>query len=179
MLHGDVSQEIRATVKVDSLMDATLFVVRTAPRAGDPDGASELVAVDLVGAVVGDRVIVAQGRAARNAWGRGDDVAIEAAIVGLVDVAAPDGRTRSGKVGVRKRKPAPGRVERQSAGRPKRSPALVRDGGGEPGLFDGLSDEEIAPQPVETPGPGTEDGVSEFSGIGDIEDIWDSAEDNC
>ena len=39
----------------------------------------------LVGAGVGDRVIVALGRAARNALGRGNDVAVEAAVVGVID----------------------------------------------------------------------------------------------
>lgn len=44
-----------------------------------------VVAADAVDAGVGDRVLVAYGRAGRTALGRGHDVAVEAAVVGVVD----------------------------------------------------------------------------------------------
>lgn len=86
MLHGDVIGEVWSTVKVETLAGSKLLVVRPhAQGAPCDDDVPDVVAVDLVGAGVGDRVIVALGRAARNALGRGNDVAIEAAVVGVID----------------------------------------------------------------------------------------------
>jgi len=44
-----------------------------------------VVAADAVDAGVGDHVLVAYGRAGRTALGRGHDIAVEAAVVGVVD----------------------------------------------------------------------------------------------
>ena len=44
-----------------------------------------VVAADRVGAGVGEQVVVAYGRAARNALGLDENAAIEAAVVGIVD----------------------------------------------------------------------------------------------
>ena len=89
MIHGEVVGEIWATVKVASLTGLKLLVVRPAgdillgSTARRPQ--ADIVAADLVGAGVGERVIVALGKAARLALGAGENVAIEAAIIGIVD----------------------------------------------------------------------------------------------
>ncbi len=44
-----------------------------------------VVAADPIGAGVGEEVVVAYGRAGRVAVGRGHDIAVEAAVVGIVD----------------------------------------------------------------------------------------------
>lgn len=49
--------------------------------AGDPP----IVAADTIGAGIGETVLVETGRAARNAIGRGDDIAVQTAVVGIVD----------------------------------------------------------------------------------------------
>lgn len=107
MIHGEVVGELWSTIKVPSLTGLKMLIVRP---AGDLFAGkvvvrpvADVVAVDIVGAGVGDRVIVALGKAARSALGQGEHVAVEAAIVGIVDdwrikdppapeayVAAPD-----------------------------------------------------------------------------------------
>lgn len=89
MIHGEVVGELWSTVKVPSLTGLKMLIVRP---AGDLFAGkvvvrpvADVVAVDIVGAGVGDRVIVALGKAARSALGQGDHVAVEAAIVGIVD----------------------------------------------------------------------------------------------
>lgn len=68
-----------STVKAPGLSDYKLLNVKPAKAAGD-----EFVAVDAVGAGVGDLVLVASGSAARELEGlRG--VAVDAAIVAIVD----------------------------------------------------------------------------------------------
>lgn len=89
MIHGEVVGELWSTIKVPSLTGLKMLIVRP---AGDLFAGkvvvrpvADVVAVDIVGAGVGDRVIVALGKAARSALGQGDHVAVEAAIVGIVD----------------------------------------------------------------------------------------------
>ena len=68
-----------STGKAPGLADYKLLNVRPAKASGD-----ELVAVDAVGAGVGDLVLVATGSAVRELEGlRG--VAVDAAIVAIVD----------------------------------------------------------------------------------------------
>ena len=71
-----------ATKKEPSLEGLKLMVVR---EEGRPDtGASDLVAADVVGAGIGERVLVVSGSTARKALGR-DDVPADMAIVGIID----------------------------------------------------------------------------------------------
>ena len=83
MLRGTVVGEVWSSVKVADLDGRKLLVI-----TNEATGA-EIVAVDIVGAGAGDRVIVALGRAARNAFGRGQDVAVEACVVGVIDGEHP------------------------------------------------------------------------------------------
>ena len=88
MFTGRVVGEIWATKRHPTLEGFKLLLV-------DPNEVSEraiggkkqglVVADDAVDAGVGDEVIVAYGRAGRVALGRGHDIAVEAAVVGVVD----------------------------------------------------------------------------------------------
>lgn len=89
MIHGEVIGEIWATQKVEGLTGFKMLIVRSPgphrARSAMADQSGDLVAIDLVGAGVGDRVIVALGHAARIAVRAATDPPIEAAIIGIVD----------------------------------------------------------------------------------------------
>jgi len=71
-----------ATKKEESLEGLKLMVVREEGReATEPNN---LVAADVVGAGIGEQVLVVTGSTARKALGR-DDVAADMAIVGIID----------------------------------------------------------------------------------------------
>jgi ethanolamine utilization protein EutN len=88
MLIARVVGNVTATRKAERL-DGLRFLLLQ-PHAAPPEktGAERentlLAAVDLLGAGPGDDVLVAVGRAARLAVG-GEDVPIDAAVVGIVD----------------------------------------------------------------------------------------------
>lgn len=75
-----------ATKKESTLSGLKLMVVRR--DAGAEDGV--LVAADIVGAGIGERVLVVSGSTARKAFGR-DDIAVDAAIVGIIDSVEAEG----------------------------------------------------------------------------------------
>ncbi|RME03644.1 MAG: ethanolamine utilization protein EutN [Planctomycetota bacterium] len=89
MFTGRIVGEIWATKKVPSLQGLRLLLVEPEvyhPPHLRPHSTKDLVvAADVIGAGVGERVIVAYGHGARNALGRGENVAVEAAVVGIVD----------------------------------------------------------------------------------------------
>lgn len=72
---------IWATRKSEELNGYKLLL---AELIGGTQAGKRLVVVDTVGAGIGDRVIVAQGSAARRMLGR-DDVPVDAAVVGIID----------------------------------------------------------------------------------------------
>ena len=55
------------------------------------------MAVDPLGAGIGERVLVVFGRAARHAIGRGQDIGFQSAIVGIVDAMELAGGERVGQ----------------------------------------------------------------------------------
>ena len=75
-----------ATKKESTLSGLKLMVVRR--DTGAEDGV--LVAADIVGAGIGERVLVVSGSTARKALGR-DDIAVDAAIVGIIDSVEAEG----------------------------------------------------------------------------------------
>ena len=75
-----------ATKKESTLSGLKLMVVRR--DTGAEDGV--LVAADIVGAGIGERVLVVSGSTARKAFGR-DDIAVDAAIVGIIDSVEAEG----------------------------------------------------------------------------------------
>lgn len=82
MLIGTVIGQVWATRKEPSLEGLRLLVVEPWVEAGT---AESIVAVDPIGADMGERVLVVFGRAARHAIGRGQDIGFQTAIVGVVD----------------------------------------------------------------------------------------------
>ncbi|MCB9916133.1 MAG: EutN/CcmL family microcompartment protein [Planctomycetes bacterium] len=85
-----------ATHKERSLSGLPLLVVRPFTTGAAPS-AETLVAVDTVGARLGERVLVVHGRAARHAIGRGHDIGFQTAIVAVVDAVELEGGRRVGQ----------------------------------------------------------------------------------
>ncbi len=88
MLVGRVVGEVWSTKKHETLVGLRLLMIdpiegESTAKSGRPMGL--IVAADPVGAGVGEEVVVAYGRAGRVAIGRGHDIAVEAAVVGIVD----------------------------------------------------------------------------------------------
>jgi ethanolamine utilization protein EutN len=80
---AEVVGSVWATRKVESVRSLKMLLVRLLDADLKPTG-KLWVAADVVDAGVGDRVIVAVGRAARLAVGD-DDAAVSAAVIGVVD----------------------------------------------------------------------------------------------
>jgi len=87
MFLGIVVGELWATRKAEDLAGKRLLVVESLDEGRTPAApkVTPVVVVDPLGADVGQRVVVAFGKAARVACGGDGDLAYEAAIVGIVD----------------------------------------------------------------------------------------------
>ena len=83
MIICHVIGHVWATKKEETLSGMKLMVVK------EDNTGKELVAADVVGAGVGEQVLVVSGSTARRAFGR-DDVAIDSAIVGIIDTIEVD-----------------------------------------------------------------------------------------
>jgi len=84
MLVATVVGQVWATRKEETLSGLRFLVVQPWLRAGK-QSAETIVAVDTIGADVGERVLVVYGRAARHAIGKGHDIGFQTAIVAVVD----------------------------------------------------------------------------------------------
>ena len=84
MLVGTVVGHLWATVKDPTLVGLRLLVVQPYTRSGVQE-AETIVAVDPLGAGIGERVLVVFVRAARHAIGRGHDIGFQSAVAGIVD----------------------------------------------------------------------------------------------
>ncbi len=97
MFVGKVVGEVWATQKVPTLEGFRLLMVRPENLADHPTDHDLVTVADTVGAGIGERVIIAYGRAARTCIGMGHDIAVEAAVAGIVDqIEAEDGRLIEG-----------------------------------------------------------------------------------
>ena len=87
MFLGRVIGEVWASKKVDDLVGKRLLVIESLDDRREPgaDFVTPVVAADPLGADLGERVLVAFGKAARVACGGDGDYAFEAAVVGIVD----------------------------------------------------------------------------------------------
>jgi ethanolamine utilization protein EutN len=87
MFLGRVTGEVWATRKFADLEGKRLLVIRPLDDTDGPKASkvAPVVAVDPIGADLGQTVVVAFGKAARVACGGDGDFAFEAAIVGVVD----------------------------------------------------------------------------------------------
>lgn len=84
MMICKVIGNVWATKKEDSLEGKKLMVVMQTDTYGESEQGESFVAADVVGAGIGERVLVVNGSTARKALG-GDSVPIDAAIVGIID----------------------------------------------------------------------------------------------
>ena len=82
MLVGTVVGSVVSTRKSEKLIGIKFLVVELADRMGK--GESQIVAIDNIGAGIGETVLVATGSAARVGAGQAD-APIDAAIVGIID----------------------------------------------------------------------------------------------
>jgi len=87
MFLGRVIGEVWATRQHSDLDGKRLLVIEALDERDDPGApkVTPVVAADPIGAGVGERVLVAFGKAARVACGGDGDLAYEAAEVGIVD----------------------------------------------------------------------------------------------
>lgn len=83
MVICEVVGHVWATKKEDSMSGMKLMVVRRTDLWGNGSG-EEFVAADVVGAGIGERVLIVSGSTARRAFGS-DNTPIDAAIVGIID----------------------------------------------------------------------------------------------
>ena len=104
MLVATVIGNVWATRKHDGLRGSKLMVVRPQAFAGEGMPGS-LVAVDLIGAGIGETVLVVSGSSARLS--AGGDAPVDSVIVAIVDKVDLPGQARAG---------APGEAAEQAKG---------------------------------------------------------------
>ena len=93
MLVGTVVGHVWSTVK-DPTLQGLRFLVIQPFTTGGKASAETIVAVDPLGAGIGERVLVVFGRAARHAIGRGHDVGFQTAVAAIIDrMELADGST--------------------------------------------------------------------------------------
>jgi ethanolamine utilization protein EutN len=83
MFIGTVIGQLWSTKKVANLNSLRFLLIRP-ENLDKPPNTSVIVVADVLGAGVGERVMVAYGRAARLAIGD-ESASIEAAVVGIID----------------------------------------------------------------------------------------------
>ncbi len=77
--------DVVSTHKNDRLVGKKLLLVRKLGLDDDPDGSIEVIALDVVDAGVGDKVLVVQeGSSARKIF-QDEKIPVQAVIVGVVD----------------------------------------------------------------------------------------------
>ena len=92
MLVGTVVGNVWASVKDPTLQGLRMLVIQ--PFTTGDETAETIVAVDPLGAGVGERVLVVFGRAARHCIGKGQDVGFQTAVSAIIDrMDLADGRT--------------------------------------------------------------------------------------
>lgn len=82
MLIGKVTGSVVSTRKSDNLVGNKFMIVDILEHM--KNGAKQIIAIDKIGAGIGEYVLVAQGSAARIGTGM-KDAPIDAAIVGIID----------------------------------------------------------------------------------------------
>lgn len=87
---GRVIDNIWATRKEETLRSAKLMIVQILDTPADlqnpeNNGGKVLIAADIIGAGIGELVIIVGGSSARRAGGYDSNVPIDAMIVGIID----------------------------------------------------------------------------------------------
>jgi ethanolamine utilization protein EutN len=83
MIIGEVVGNVWATRKDEKLNGLKLLIVKPI-KLYENENSSSIIAVDNVGAGVGDQVLVVSGSSARVSVG-GNDIPVDAVIVGIID----------------------------------------------------------------------------------------------
>lgn len=92
MLLGTVVGHVWSTVKDPTLSGCRFLVIQPYTRDGK-QSAETLIAVDPLGAGIGERVLVVFGRAARHVIGKGHDIGFQCAVSAIIDkMELDDGR---------------------------------------------------------------------------------------
>ncbi len=92
MLVGTVVGNVWSTKKDPTLSGLRFLVVQPFKLDGS-ESAETIIAVDPLGAGIGERVLVVFGRAARHAIGKGHDVGFQTAVSAIIDkMELEDGR---------------------------------------------------------------------------------------
>ena len=91
MMLGLVVGTVVATRKESTLDGLTLLLVKGCDAEGKPQGTGVVVAIDAVGAGVGEVVLYASGSSARNTTVT-KDRPVDATIMAIVDMVETDGR---------------------------------------------------------------------------------------
>ena len=84
MLIGKVKGSVVSTRKCERLVGNKFMIVEVLKQHVQTGGADQIIAIDKIGAGIGDYVLVAQGSAARVGTDM-EDAPIDAAIVGIID----------------------------------------------------------------------------------------------
>lgn len=84
MLICKVIGNVWATKKDEALEGKKLMVVQQTDAHGEDSVGESFVAADIVGAGIGERVLVVSGSTARQALGS-NEMPVDAAIVGIID----------------------------------------------------------------------------------------------
>ena len=84
MIVGKVVGSIVATRKNERLLGSKFLIVEVYPKIDNKSRNERLVAIDNVGAGIGELVLIATGSAARVGCGQ-EQAPIDAAIVGIID----------------------------------------------------------------------------------------------
>ena len=84
VLIGEVIGNIWATRKEEALAGLKLMLVRQLDGDMRPYDGRDFVAADVIGAGIGERVIIVQGSTARKALGN-DNIPVDAVIIAIID----------------------------------------------------------------------------------------------
>lgn len=84
MIVGKVVGSVVATRKNERLLGSKFLIVEVYPKIDNKSRDERLVAIDNVGAGIGELVLIATGSAARVGCGQ-EQAPIDAAIVGIID----------------------------------------------------------------------------------------------
>ena len=84
MIIGTVIGQVWSTQKNETLEGLRFLVVRPFTTDGH-ESAETIIAVDPLGAGVGERVLIVSGRAARHVIGRGHDIGYQTAVAAIID----------------------------------------------------------------------------------------------
>jgi ethanolamine utilization protein EutN len=79
-----VTGDVVSSHRLESLDGRKLLLVRRLSLAGEEEGA-DVIALDVIGVGVGERVLVVQEGGAARALFRSDSIPVQAVVVGVVD----------------------------------------------------------------------------------------------